>query len=70
MIININLIPAKTGNRNTFGSLMKDFCQLITDLSRGKTCFRDNDKLNDMIKIDRIFRIIKTITMIRMSKII
>ena len=37
---------------------------------KGNTCFRDNDKLNDMIKIDRIFRIIKTITMIRMSKII
>ena len=36
----------------TCGSVMKDFCQLITDLRRGKTCFSDNDKLNMIIILD------------------
>ena len=43
---------------------MKDFCQLITDLRRGKTCFREKDKLN------RIIRIIKLIEIVRIIKII
>ena len=30
----------------TCGSAMKDFCQLITDLRRGKTFINDNDKAN------------------------
>ena len=33
---------------------MKDFCQLITDLQRGKTCFSDNDEPNKIIEIDKI----------------
>ena len=38
----------------TCGSVMKDFCQLITDLRRGKTCFSDNNKLNRIITINEI----------------
>ena len=33
------LIPAKTGNRTIkCTQVLKEFCQLITDLRRGKTC--------------------------------
>ena len=33
-------------------SVMNDFCQLITDLRRGKTCFSDNDKPNKINILD------------------
>ena len=49
---------------------MKDFCQLITDLRRGKTCFSDNDKLNRIITINKIVlrnRIIRIIEIIRIN---
>ena len=45
----------------TCGSVMKDFCQLITDLQRGKTCFIDNYELNNISKIIKIDKIIKII---------
>ena len=38
----------------TSGSVMKDFCQLITDLQRGKTCVSDKDKLNEIIMIIKL----------------
>ena len=70
IIINIHLIPAKTGNRITdMGSVMKDFCQLNTDLQRGNTCFSDNDKLNKIIEINKMIRRIKIIKMIRIIKL-
>ena len=38
---------------------MKDFCQLITGLQRGKTCFSDKDEPNKIIEINKINRIDK-----------
>ena len=34
------LIPAQTGNRtiNIYTQVLKEFCQLITELQRGRTC--------------------------------
>ena len=49
---------------------MKDFCQLNTDLRRGKTCFSDKDRHNTIIKINEIIKIIKIIKMIKIIKII
>ena len=55
---------------------MNDFCQLITDLQRGKTCVSDKDKLNKIIKMINIFRmnkiikIVKIIEMIKITRII
>ena len=43
----------------TCGSVMKDFCQLITDLQRGKTCFSDKDRRNKIIKINEIIKMNK-----------
>ena len=49
----MKLIPAKTGKKLlACGSVMKYFCQLITDLQKGKICFSDNDELNKMIKVN------------------
>ena len=44
---------------------MKDFCQLITDFRKVKTCLSENDKLN---KIIYIIKIIKTNRIIRIIK--
>ena len=52
----------------TCGSVMKNFCQLITDLQRGKTCFIDNDELNDIIKRIETIKRIKIIKIIEMIK--
>ena len=53
---NIKLIPAQTGNRITdMWECNERFCQLITDLQTGKTCFSDNDMLNEMIKMSKTF---------------
>ena len=43
----------------TRGSVVKEFCQLITDLQRGKKCFIDKDRLNKIIKIIKMIKIIK-----------
>ena len=43
--------PKQEKELPTCRSVMKDFCKLITDLQRGKTCFRDNDKLNKIIRL-------------------
>ena len=51
-------------------SVMKDFCQLITDLQRGKTCFSDNDEPNKIIKIIIIIKINKIFEISKISKII
>ena len=48
----------------TCGSVMKDFCQLITDLRRGKTYFKD--KIDKIIKISKVIKINKTIQMMKM----
>ena len=37
----------------TCGSVLNDFCQLNTDLWRQKTCFSDNDNLNEIIEINK-----------------
>ena len=66
-------LPKKEIELLTFGSVMTFFCQLITDLQRGKTCFSDNDKLNEIIEINKIIKrikIIKTIEIIKLTKII
>ena len=48
----MKLIPAQTGNRIAD---MWDCSEiLITDLQRGKTCVRDKDKLNEIIKINEM----------------
>ena len=52
----------------TYGSVVKDFCQLITDLQRRKTCFREKDKLNRIIRIIKIIKTIKTIKIIKIIK--
>ena len=49
---------------------MKDFCQLNTDLQRGKTCFSDKDNLNKIIEINRIIKMNKIIKKIKMIKMI
>ena len=49
---------------------MKDFCQLITDLQRGQTCFIDNYELNNMIKINKIIEMIKKNKIIKVIEII
>ena len=49
---------------------MKDFCQLITDLLGGETCFSDNDKLNKIIRMNRTIRMIKIIKIIKIIKMI
>ena len=49
---------------------MKDFCQLITDLRRGKTCFSDKDRLNKIIRMNKIIEIIKMIKIIEIIKVI
>ena len=54
----------------TCGSVMKDFCQLITDLQRGKTCFSDKDRLNKIIKMMKIIKINKIMKIIRIIKMI
>ena len=51
-------------------SVMKDFCRLITDLQRGKTCFSDNDEPNKIIKIIIIIKINKIFEISKISKII
>ena len=40
---------------------MKDFFQLNTDLHRGKTFFSDKDRVNKMIKINKIINTIRII---------
>ena len=62
--------PKQEKELPTCRSVMKDFCKLITDLQRGKTCFRDNDEPNKIIKIDKIIKIIKTIKIIKIIEII
>ena len=49
---------------------MKDFCQVNTDLRRGKTCFSDNDKLNKVIEINKIRRRIKIMKIIIMISLL
>ena len=55
----------------TRGSVVKEFCQLITALQRGKTCLSDKDKLNGIIliiktiKMNKIIKIVKLIKMIK-----
>ena len=48
---------------------MKDFCQLTTDLQRGKTYFSDNDKLNKIIRIIKIIKIIEIFKTVKINKI-
>ena len=49
---------------------MKDFCQLNTDLRRGKTCFSDKDRLSKIIIINKIIKMIEIIKMIKIIEII
>ena len=48
---------------------MKDVCQLITDLQRGKTYFIENDKINRIIEMNKIIKINKIMNMIKVIKI-
>ena len=54
----------------TCGSVRKDFCQLITDLWRGKTCPSNKDKLNKIFRINQITEMNKIIKVIKLNQII
>ena len=61
----IKLIPAQTGNRIAdMWEGSENFCQLITDLQRGKTCVSDKNKLNEIIKIIKIIKMNKIIKIV------
>ena len=64
------MIPAQTIELLTCGSVRKDFCQLITELWRGKTCFSDNDRLKEINRINRIIKIIEMVYIIEIIKVI
>ena len=68
---NNKLILTQTGNRIVdIWECSENFCQLITDLQRGKTYVSDKDKLNRILKMIRIIKMNKIIKKVKMIKII